>query len=446
MATVAGTGLRPRPARAGRGQPEGAPTVAPGRVLLPTFLVTMALIPSNLSVGHLGPFGIPQVVVGLLALWWWLVARWHPAGRLARTVGPVHLAVGVFAATALIGSATAFGRVLTSVEASGAVRAPVYLASLVGVCLLAADGLSSRRHLEQLLRLVVGLAAVMAAVGAYEFLTRTHPFAGLQLPGVTNYNPQVERLSYRAGLFRVYSTTTQPIEFAVVMATALPLALYFAVDSPLGRRARDYLALALVAVALPLSISRSAVVGLVLGLGVLVAGWDGRRRAAVAAVALAGLAALRLVIPGLVGTFYALLTAGQADPSIAHRTRSYGVAAGYIHASPWLGRGFGTFSALQYGVLDNQYLLTVVETGLVGLAALVGLFALALRAARQARARSADPAARSLCQALLAALTVETVSLLFYDGFAFRISTGLLFFLIGAVAALPRLLGDPDRA
>ena len=46
----------------------------------------------------------------------------------------------------------------------------------------------------------------------------------------------------------------------------------------------------------------------------------------------------------------------------------------YIAQSPWLGRGFGTFSPATYFYVDDQYLTSLIVTGIFGFLALITLF------------------------------------------------------------------------
>ncbi len=47
----------------------------------------------------------------------------------------------------------------------------------------------------------------------------------------------------------------------------------------------------------------------------------------------------------------------------------------------WLGRGIGTWYAPKHEIFDNQYLLTLVDSGVIGLVALLGIFIAGIYAA-----------------------------------------------------------------
>ncbi len=65
---------------------------------------------------------------------------------------------------------------------------------------------------------------------------------------------------------------------------------------------------------------------------------------------------------------------------------------------PGSGRGPGSFIAGRFHVLDNQYLLSLVEIGLVGVACLIAVFAVPMFLGRGLRRRSADDEVRNLGQ------------------------------------------------
>ena len=52
-----------------------------------------------------------------------------------------------------------------------------------------------------------------------------------------------------------------------------------------------------------------------------------------------------------------------------------------IARHPLLGRGTGTWYAPKHEVFDNQYLLTLVDSGVIGLLTFLGIFAAAVYAA-----------------------------------------------------------------
>ena len=193
-----------------------------------------------------------------------------------------------------------------------------------------------------------------------------------------------------------------------------------------------------------MSIGRSATLGSAVAFIVLFAGWNGRQRLRAVLLLPVFLVALRLLIPGLLGTIKSLFVYASVDPSISGRTDDYAQAEDYFAQAPILGRGWGTFLPEMYPLLDNQYIGQVMETGLVGLVALLGLFLVGIFCARGARRRARDEETRSLGQALVAAIAVPMVTFVTFDGFGFSMIATLTFVVLGASACLWRLTVDQE--
>jgi O-antigen ligase len=164
----------------------------------------------------------------------------------------------------------------------------------------------------------------------------------------------------------------------------------------------------------------------------------------IAAVVFTG--AMRLFVPGLIGTLFSLFNNLSGDPSIQHRQEDYARASVQIAQHPLLGRGFGTYLPQKYGPLDNQYLGTLVETGFAGLAALIFVLIAGAYAAVQVRRVAKDPVIRDLAQTLLASLSVIMVADATYDAFGFIMATGMCFMLVGICGAMWRSIKkDPNQ-
>ena len=224
-----------------------------------------------------------------------------------------------------------------------------------------------------------------------------------------------------------------------MLAMVLPLALHFAIQASGRERWWRWLCAALIGLAIPMSLSRTAIVGvLVVGL-VLVPAWTPERQRR--AIVIAGLwsAAVWLMVPGLVGTISNLFANYGSDTSVTARTERYAKIGGLLRHHVFVGRGLGTFVPEKYFVLDNQYLGTVLEAGLIGLVAIVLVMLVAFGCARGARRRLRDESGRDLAQALAASAAVPLVVFATFDALSFPMVPGLLFLLLGCSGALWRL-------
>lgn len=410
--------------------------------VLTVYAAVLFLVPAPLILGPLGAAGSPASLLGVALLLWWLVARTvpglHPAG-----LQPVHIAILFLAAAVIVSYGVSMMDPRLPVEVRGADRGLIRLASWAGVLLFAADGIVNRARLNALVRRIVVLAAIVAATGMVQFWLGVDLAGKISIPGLI---PNGDLVSIERSIFnRVRATATHPIEFGVVLAIVLPLALYLTVGRS-DRRARNWVALALVGVAGLLSISRSAVVGIGVAAVVVFFGWDWptKRKALLLAPFL--VVGLRLAVPGLVGTLRSMFTHLDSDPSVSGRTDDYAVVGHYLQQDLLTGRGFGTFIPSIYTTFDNQYLLQLVETGVLGLAALMTFFVIGWCVARGARRRSRGHADRQLGQALAAAIASAAVTAALFDSTSFPMSTGLTFLVIGCAGAAWRLAREEQLA
>jgi hypothetical protein len=129
------------------------------------------------------------------------------------------------------------------------------------------------------------------------------------------------------------------------------------------------------------------------------------------------------------------------DPSIQGRTDDYSYVGELVTEDPWLGRGFGTFRPDVYIYLDNQWLLTLLEGGVLGLLALAAVLLGAPVLARGAYHRAPDAAGRSLAQALAGATLALAASAVTFDLLSFPQVALLSFVLFGLAAGLRAVAG-----
>jgi len=241
----------------------------------------------------------------------------------------------------------------------------------------------------------------------------------------------------RGSFNRAAGLTTHPIEFATMTAMLLPLAIQLQ-PYALHRRRWSCLVL-LIALGVPVSLSRSGFIGLAIGLLVIGISWPAARRRRAVVYGLAVAFAMFAVIPGFLGTVTGMFTQASSDSSITTRTDDYAVVQPVIEARPVLGSGVGTYIPPRYRILDNQYLVTLIEAGGVGLAALIAFFAISGFTAQRAWNLSPPGPLGDIARAILAAVLVCVASVAFFDGFSFHAFAGTLFLLAGLGGAAWRV-------
>jgi O-antigen ligase len=194
---------------------------------------------------------------------------------------------------------------------------------------------------------------------------------------------------------------------------------------------------------LPLTVSRSAILAVAVAVLVYAVDWSPRGRFNGLVIGAFGLVAFRAAVPGLLGTLRSFFLQANDDPSIQGRTEDYAHIPGLLEHHWLFGRGLGTFRPAQYFFLDNQYLGTLLEGGVVALVALIAVYVVGMGMARGARKHSIAPATRSLGQALAAGIAALAVSAFTFDEFGFKQSAFLLFLLVGCAGALWRMTRAP---
>ncbi|ACZ83671.1 O-antigen ligase family protein [Streptosporangium roseum] len=412
---------------------------ADGATLASLFAVALLIVPARMVFRALPLSITPASLIALAAALLWLCAHFTLTLGMAKGRNPVRTALFVYLTAIVATYGYASYGYMPSDELNLADHALILLVANAGLALMMCDGVRGAARLDFVLQAVVVAASVIAVIGAFQFLFDLDLTQYMQIPGL-RYTSEDGFITERSDFRRVAATTGHPIEFGVVCAMLLPIAVHYGFQA--GERAepalRWWVCSGLIGMGLMFSVSRSAVLGLA-GVGVvLFLGWPARRRLHAMGVVLVFLILMRIMVPGLLGTFYGLFANFGNDDSIRYRTHDYEVAAHEIAKHLWLGRGAGTWYAPKHQVFDNQYILSTVETGLIGIGAIVGMFACAIYAGLRARYLSSDPGTRDLGLTLAACMVVPLIGAATFDLLSFATVTGLSFLLIGAAGSLLR--------
>jgi O-antigen ligase len=414
--------------------------------LLSWYVGILLIIPNRLVLDGLSFNLTPSLLLGLGLGMWWFCAQLTSTLGAAKGRNAVRTALFLFLAANVASYGYATYNYLPGDEVKAADRSALTIVGFIVVGIVVVDGVRTLDQLNALLLVAVNCAAVVAIVGLGQF------FANINISIVFDYVPglhPVAPLNFvleRSIFRRPAGTTGHPIEFGVLMAMVLPLAVHFSFHPVKRRKGKlgpaggwRWLCVLLIGMGAMVSLSRSAILGMIAGGIILIPTWPPRVRIRAVVSVLVFTVAMRLLVPGLIGTLLSLFKNLGQDPSIQGRTDDYASAGKQIHEHLLFGRGFGTYLPSRYGPLDNQYLGSMVETGLVGVAALAIMMFTAVAAARAARRVSEDPAVRDLAQSLAASIVILIAAYATYDAFAFSMSTGLSFVLVGACGVLLRL-------
>ena len=325
-------------------------------------------------------------------------------------------------------------------------KALTFMLSFVLVVYLIASLVRSADDLDFLLRVLVGCGAVLAGFALMEGATGYNVFN--HLSGALSFL-RSEPLPYslssiqndRGGRLRVYASAQDPIALSAALVMLVPVGVYLACKQ--ARRWLWWTAVAMLLLGALAPLSRTGVLMLLVVGGMFL--WlrpRGMRKLWPALIP--ALLVVHLALPGALGALTAAFT--PAGGLIAQQEAGSGVSSGsgrLAHLGPSLdqweqapifGIGYGTRvvdgPTPNAPILDDEWLGTLLETGIVGVLGWLWLYGRVLR--RLVDAARADPGPHGLlCTALAAAVAAYAVGMLTYDAFSFIQVTFLLFFLLG---------------
>lgn len=407
-------------------------------------IAVILLLPARLRIAPLGAAGTFSSLAGSAAFALWAWGRVWGMSWLATGRQPLRVALALFTAAVLASDVAMAFRPHDALESRAADRGLIMLLASAGVALLAADAIPTLGRLRSVIRAIVACGTVLAGLGIVQFMLGVDVPGLFRLPGF-ELSETGDNLA-RSGFSRIVSTTTHPIELSVVLGMLLPLALHVGFTSEPGERKRWWFCAGVIGFAAPLTVSRTAVLALVVAFLVILPGFDARRRRLLLIAGVVGVVAMRFLVPGLVGTLRALIFNYGGDPSIATRKSDYDYVSTFVAERPLFGRGWGTFLPERYTFLDNQLLGGLIEIGVVGVVLLIGVYLTGIAQAMVVRRRAPDPVLRDLALCLIAPIAVSLVTWMTYDAMAFPTGRTLTFLCIGCAAALWRLQRYPDNS
>ncbi len=411
-------------------------------LLLVAFLVCQIFVPSTFVVVGLGSFGTPANIVGLLCLAVWL--RSVMKGQLAFPPVLPRVFIGLFVISSLISSATSSQRPVTALESRAILRWFIISAALGGVALLTSERIRTRRDLDRLITFLIWCAAVVSAIAAIQFLFGLNLAPFFRSIPVLRENAVYDSYIQRANFRRVEATADHPIELGFFLALVLPLAIHRAVAGR-SNRLVAIVRVALILLAMSVTLSRSAIVEAAVSVLVILPALSRKARRGVLLGCSAAVVLFRITQPKVSTVLVNLFTGASKDTSVTHRTSDYEKVATYFKDYPWFGRGPGTFLPDRYITLDNQYLLSLLEVGIIGLVVLCLLFAFGLRNSLKAATLYSMPAQRLEARCLATCFIVSAFGFAFFDAMSFPLGRGVLFFLLG-ISGVERRLAEVQRS
>jgi O-antigen ligase len=411
--------------------------------LLSIFIFALIAIPSQLVVGALGAAGTPAEILGmgLLPLWAVFLLSSPDRDRLRQ---PIRIAMWTFVVAIMLSYIAASLRAALSDERLAADRGLLMGASWLGLLMASMDMIPTRERLDVLLRRLVIGGGALASLGVFQFITKQPWVNYIEIPGLST-NSSIVAIYGRDGFTRPAGTAIHPIEFGAALTMILPIALHFAFTDTGRSLLRRWYPVVAIAVAVPISISRSAIVSSIVVLCFLVPSWaPAIRRKTIALIGVLCVA-MYIAVPGLLGVLTGLFTGISQDSSAQSRTGSYSLALEFFGRTPFFGRGFQTFLPA-YRIFDNQWLGLLVETGIFGVMAFLFLLMAGVVGGLRVKRRSSNRVDASLGRSLAAAIGSALVSIALFDGFSFPMAGMTIFLILGCIGALRRLTPTSDAS
>jgi len=390
--------------------------------LLQVFAVTVMVLPADYVVKAIGADGYAAALVAYMMFLAWVAATLFGLHDPRQFHYPVRMALGGLWVVTLASYVLMNRGLLSTIQLAAADRWLMQLAATSGVVLVAAEWLYSLDDVRRVIRTLTWAGAFCGIVAVLQFKAKTDLTKYLKLPGFsTNGIAAVNAvIGSRSGQSRVPGTATDPIELGVVAAMLLPLAAYLLMHDKERPKLQRWLPFMGIALAIPASVSRSAIIGVVVALGVLIVSLPPVRRLKGLSAVPPAVGVVFVAAHGLLGTLKSFFLAGTGDSSIAHRVNNYPYVLQLVHQSPWVGQGGGTYIPLSaLNILDNEYLTKVIELGILGVIALLFWLFWPPIAALVARARTTDPEIRDLCAALAGAGFAGAICSVTFDSFSF---------------------------
>jgi polysaccharide biosynthesis protein PslJ len=425
--------------------------------LIAAMLLVVLLLPSNGT--YVLPEALPfqlepyRVAIGLLLIGWVVALLLDPRVRARASGLEWPLAAIAFAILASqIANPSRVGSLSSFV-----VKADWLFACFVLFAYLLVSVVRRRELLERLIAVLVsggtlvGLAAIVQRRSGFDVFDHLHAL----LP-MFEYNAAAAvALEERGGNLRAFASSGHPIEMSTVMVMLAPFAVYLAVSR--GQR-RWWLAATVLLLADFAGGSRTGIIGVAVVVAVFL--WLRPRETSRCWPALIPmLVIVHFAAPGAIGGvlegFFPTggVVAQESETFVgpggkveyANRLSRIGPELHeFIQHDPLVGLGYGTRITGRASVpdnaiiLDDQWLGTLLEVGLVGVLGWIWLFALAIRKLG-ARARlERDGREGWLAVAFAASVAAFATSMLFYDAFSFEQGTCVAFAILGLAAVLLR--------
>ena len=356
--------------------------------------------------------------------------------------GPLIVIVGAAFASVLANPAR------VAAESSTVNKSLTFLLSFVVLLYVIASVLDGKRQANLLIKSLVAGGTVVALFAILEARTGFNVFNHLEraLPVLrpTEADPG-GFIRVGAAKLRVFGPAEHPIALSAALVMLIPLALYLA---RCNRQRRWLFCAVALAVASWSAVSRTGIIMfVVVGLVFLLLRPQETRK--YWPLLIPALVVIKVALPGTLGAIrQSFFPAGgliaeqesNVGGSGSGRLADLGPALDAWVREPLFGQGYAMMPVLHPGtieinIFDDQWLVTLLSTGVIGFAGWLWFFVRAIRQfGSEARRDQSDRG--WLLVAITASIAAYGVSMLTYDAFSFIQVTFLLFILVGVGSAV----------
>ena len=295
----------------------------------------------------------------------------------------------------------------------------------------------------------VAVAALVEANTHYNVFNHLHSIFPFMKPQSLPYSLIAQ--DTRGGRLRVYASAEGPIALSAAFVMLTPLSVYLART----RRRRWWIATALLVMGCLATVSRTGIL-MLLAVALVYLRYRPVEIKRLWPLILPGLVAVHLALPGAIGTFSGAFfpkgglvreQEGGAGTRGSGRLADVGPALDEWSRHPVFGEGFGTritdLGRANANILDDQWLGTLLETGILGAAAWIWLFSRFFRRMGRKAKEDPDSPLAWLYVGLAASTLAFAIGMLTYDAFSFTQVTFLLFIMLALGAALLAIEDKP---
>ncbi|PQZ91089.1 polymerase [Arthrobacter sp. MYb227] len=404
--------------------------------LLRITLIAILILPSYMVFGPLGASGGVGQILSLMIFVVWVSAAafgLHNPWKYGHP-GRAVLLVWIFASClSYVALFSGFSGGSDSIQRAAADRWLLLIVAGAGITLMTTESVRSIHDLREIVRTVIIGTSISCVIALLQFTLSVNPMEWIAtlMPGFQDIGSGTP-FQDRGSFARVAGATMHPIELGVVVSMMLPLSLWWAkYDTEMPRWFRVLAPILLFAGNI-MTVSRTGMIGLAVVALITIPFMPKIFKQWAVVVVPVGFMALFLMVPGMVTTLFSSATAGSSDTSITYRTDDYPLAWKLFFDHPLFGLGPGAWIPTdQKNIFDNQYLLTVVTLGCLGLVAFLLYLLVPAFAALMSARYAVSEELRYLAGSIAGAMFVAAISSGTFDAMSFQTFALITPFFIG---------------